>query len=69
MARYAELSDEAIAEFNEAIDWYTARSQHAALGLSPPWNLLLKRSSLIPADSLPHTLAVVMAVFLDTPFS
>jgi plasmid stabilization system protein ParE len=32
MARYADLSDEAVAEFNEAVDWYAARSYDAALG-------------------------------------
>lgn len=32
MARYAELSAEATQDFNEAVDWYQARSNDAALG-------------------------------------
>jgi plasmid stabilization system protein ParE len=32
MARYVELADEAIAEFNEAVDWYAGRSRDAAVG-------------------------------------
>jgi plasmid stabilization system protein ParE len=48
MARYAELGDEAIAEFNEQVDWYQARSTDAALGFIDAISEALERIVAAP---------------------
>jgi plasmid stabilization system protein ParE len=56
MARYADLSNEAMAEFNEAVDWYAERSQSAALGFVAAIEKALEKIVAAP-QSFPGTYA------------
>jgi plasmid stabilization system protein ParE len=56
MARYVELTAEAIKEFNEAVDWYQAHSNDAALGFIAAAESALETILLAP-DRYPFTYA------------